>query len=94
MQHHQVCALALIMRSTTHTGCSESSPIYAETLLDTYFAKLHAKPYYVLDEPSTRQRMQLNQLPEYLSHAIFAVAARSVVPRTRSLMAVEADLLI
>ncbi|KAK7716960.1 hypothetical protein SLS64_000904 [Diaporthe eres] len=36
----------------------------------------HAKPFYILDESSVRQRLQLNQLPTYLVHAIYAVAAR------------------
>ncbi|KAI1810536.1 hypothetical protein GGS20DRAFT_174910 [Poronia punctata] len=47
-----------------------------DALLDTYFTRFHAKPYYILDESSVRQRLQLNQLPPYLVHAIYAVAAR------------------
>ncbi|KAF1970515.1 hypothetical protein BU23DRAFT_591060 [Bimuria novae-zelandiae CBS 107.79] len=45
-------------------------------LLDTYFARLHGKPYHILDETTTRQRMQANQLPSYLAYAIYAVSAR------------------
>ncbi|KAF9765145.1 hypothetical protein IL306_002621 [Fusarium sp. DS 682] len=48
----------------------------AEVLLDTYFARFHGKPYYIVDESSIRQRLQLNQLPKFLSFAISAVAAR------------------
>ncbi|KAH6988730.1 fungal-specific transcription factor domain-containing protein [Ilyonectria destructans] len=48
----------------------------ADTHLDTYFTRFHGKPYYILDESSVRQRLQLNQLPKYLSYAISAVAAR------------------
>ncbi|KAK8120589.1 hypothetical protein PG999_004709 [Apiospora kogelbergensis] len=56
---------------------SESSPgVQTNALLDTYFACFHAKPFYILDESSVRQRLQLNQLPIYLIHAIYAVAAR------------------
>ncbi|CAI4212255.1 unnamed protein product [Parascedosporium putredinis] len=52
------------------------SALRTEALFDTYFTRFHAKPYYILDESSVRQRMQLNQLPSYLVHAVYAVAAR------------------
>ncbi|KAI0421350.1 fungal-specific transcription factor domain-containing protein [Xylaria grammica] len=56
---------------------NESPPaIPSDALLDTYFTRFHAKPYHILDESSVRQRLQLNQLPPYLVHAIYAVAAR------------------
>ncbi|KAI8954206.1 fungal-specific transcription factor domain-containing protein [Xylaria longipes] len=59
------------------TITNESPPsIRSDALLDTYFTRFHAKPYHILDETSVRQRMQLNQLPLYLVHAIYAVAAR------------------
>ncbi|PTD03291.1 hypothetical protein FCULG_00009682 [Fusarium culmorum] len=51
-------------------------PAQAEVLLETYFARFHGKPYYIVDESSIRQRHQLNQLPRFLSFAISAVAAR------------------
>ncbi|KAK4211442.1 nitrogen assimilation transcription factor nit-4 [Rhypophila decipiens] len=55
----------------------ESSPgVEPTALLDTYFSRFHAKPFYILDESTLRQRLQLNQVPGYLIHAIFAVAAR------------------
>lgn len=62
--------------------CSAPSPaaIQPDVLLDTYFARFHAKPFYILDESSVRQRLQLHQLPNYLVHAIYAVAARCVRP--------------
>ncbi|SPO06620.1 related to nitrate assimilation regulatory protein nirA [Cephalotrichum gorgonifer] len=53
-----------------------ASPAQAEALLDTYFTRFHAKPYYILDESSVRQRLQLNQLPGFLVHAIYAVSSR------------------
>ncbi|KAL7623307.1 hypothetical protein AAE478_006988 [Parahypoxylon ruwenzoriense] len=61
------------------TIVSEPSPIIQADvlLLDTYFTRFHGKPYYILDESSVRQRLQLNQLPGYLIYAIYAVAARS-----------------
>lgn len=52
-----------------------------DALLDTYFSRFHAKPFYILDESTVRQRLQLNQLPNYLVNAIYAVAAR-YVPRS------------
>ncbi|KAF1926045.1 uncharacterized protein M421DRAFT_68521 [Didymella exigua CBS 183.55] len=47
-----------------------------DLLLDTYFARFHGKPYYILDEATTRQRLQANQLPSHLAFAIYAVSAR------------------
>ncbi|KAI0407719.1 fungal-specific transcription factor domain-containing protein [Xylaria palmicola] len=59
------------------TMTNESPPsIRPDALLDTYFARFHAKPYHILDESAVRQRMRLGQLPSYLVHAIYAVAAR------------------
>ncbi|ORY09353.1 fungal-specific transcription factor domain-domain-containing protein [Clohesyomyces aquaticus] len=53
-----------------------SPSLISDLLLDTYFARIHGKPYYILDETTTRQRMQANQLPGYLAYAIYAVSAR------------------
>ncbi|KAK1771151.1 fungal-specific transcription factor domain-containing protein [Phialemonium atrogriseum] len=59
------------------TTMSNPSPgVQTEALLDTYFARFHAKPFHILDESSLRQRLQLNQVPNYLVHAIYAVTAR------------------
>jgi hypothetical protein len=56
---------------------SVQSPTLApDLLLDTYFARIHGKPYYILDESTTRQRLQANQLPAHLAYAIYAVSAR------------------
>lgn len=49
---------------------------FTDTLLDTYFARLHGKPYYILDEPATRQRLQDGHLPRFLVNAIQAVSVR------------------
>jgi hypothetical protein len=65
------------------------SPINTEVLFDTYFNRIHARPYSILDESSVRQRMQLSQLPSFLIHAISAVAARLV-----GLLISAADLLL
>ncbi|KAJ5949678.1 hypothetical protein N7454_001262 [Penicillium verhagenii] len=50
--------------------------VLSEMLLDAYFTRLHGKPFFILDEPSTRQRHQINQLPAHLSMAISAMTLR------------------
>ncbi|PPJ56201.1 hypothetical protein CBER1_10338 [Cercospora berteroae] len=51
---------------------------FTAALLDTYFARLHNKPYYILDETATRQRLRDGRLPVFLINAIHAVAIRYV----------------
>ncbi|KAJ5081484.1 hypothetical protein NUU61_009748 [Penicillium alfredii] len=48
----------------------------SNALLDAYFARLHGKPFFILDEATTRQNYQLGQLPACLSMAIFALTTR------------------
>ncbi|CAI7616895.1 unnamed protein product [Penicillium bialowiezense] len=50
--------------------------VLSDALLDIYFVRLHGKPFYILDEATTRQRHQLNQLPPFLAMAISAMASR------------------
>ncbi|KAK4039165.1 fungal transcriptional regulatory-like protein [Parachaetomium inaequale] len=65
----------VVMYSPIHP--SEPSPDpHPDTLLDIYFSRFHDKPFHVFDESTLRQRLQLNQVPGYLVHAIHAVAAR------------------
>ncbi|PSR82469.1 fungal-specific transcription factor domain-domain-containing protein [Coniella lustricola] len=66
----------LAVYTPSSNSAPSPAPIQPDLLLDTYFARFHAKPFYILDESSVRQRLQLNQLPNYLVHAIYAVAAR------------------
>ncbi|OCK73840.1 hypothetical protein K432DRAFT_430364 [Lepidopterella palustris CBS 459.81] len=54
----------------------QTPAIVPDVLLNMYFARIHGKPYNILDEAITRQRMQTNQLPPYLAYAIYAVSAR------------------
>jgi len=54
----------------------QSPSLAPDLLVDTYFARIHGKPYYILDESTTRQRLQANQLPSHLAYAIYAVSAR------------------
>lgn len=51
---------------------------FTDALLDTYFARLHSKPYYILDEANTRQRLRDGQLPGFMINAIHAVSIRYV----------------
>lgn len=55
-----------------------------DILLDTFFNRIHGKPFYILDETTTRQRHQLGQLPPFLSMAIYAITWRYANPTTLS----------
>ncbi|KXG52273.1 Transcription factor [Penicillium griseofulvum] len=48
----------------------------SDAILDIYFERVHGKPFYILDEATTRQRYQLNQLPSFLAMAISAITVR------------------
>ncbi|KAG6003373.1 hypothetical protein E4U21_002089 [Claviceps maximensis] len=61
---------------TTHSRTSTASLAETDAFLHTYFTRFHAKPYYILDEASTRHKIRVNQLPEFLQNAIWAVASR------------------
>ncbi|KAF2809303.1 uncharacterized protein BDZ99DRAFT_26366 [Mytilinidion resinicola] len=54
----------------------QASTVVPDVLLDIYFTRIHNKPYNILDEATTRQRMQLGLVPPYLAYAIYAVSAR------------------
>lgn len=63
---------------------SEPSPgVQPDAVLDTYFTRFHAKPYHIVDESTLRRRLQQDQVPAYLLHAIYAVAARCVCTLSR-----------
>ncbi|KAH1269123.1 hypothetical protein KXX45_003498 [Aspergillus fumigatus] len=47
-----------------------------DSVLDAYFARIHGKPYFILDESVTRQSHQMGQLPVALSMAIYAITLR------------------
>lgn len=56
---------------------SQPTPtLYSELLLDIYFSRLHCKPLHILNEATTRQQLQNNQLPTFLAFAIYAISAR------------------
>jgi hypothetical protein len=56
-----------------------SPTVLLDVLFDTYFMRVHGKVYYILDETIMRQRVQMNQVPNHLLYAIYAVSARFVV---------------
>jgi hypothetical protein len=56
-----------------------------DTVLGSYFSRLHGKPFCILDETSTRQRYHMGQLPVFLSMAIHALTARLVCQYPRFL---------
>jgi hypothetical protein len=49
-----------------------------DSMVDAYFARIHGKPYFILDESVTRQSHQMGQLPAALSMAIYAITLRFV----------------
>ncbi|KAF1850035.1 uncharacterized protein K460DRAFT_411816 [Cucurbitaria berberidis CBS 394.84] len=79
---HEVSPLQI--HATTHANqlmspiepSTQTPTLAPDLLLDTYFARIHGKPYYILDETTTRQRSQANQLPAHLAYALYAVSAR------------------
>lgn len=63
----------------TPTPPSAPSPtISQDVLLDTYFARVHGKPYFILDEGLIRGRTQAGAgaAPDSLLFALYAVSAR------------------
>ncbi|PHH55559.1 hypothetical protein CFIMG_001373RA [Ceratocystis fimbriata CBS 114723] len=61
------------LASSEDEQAASASP---QELLDTYFQKIHGKPYYILDEISFRQQKQRGKVPAHLLNAIYAIAAR------------------
>ncbi|GAD95508.1 hypothetical protein PVAR5_4151 [Paecilomyces variotii No. 5] len=59
------------------------TPSLPHTVLDTFFSRIHGKPYYVLDETDTRQKHKLGQLPPALSMAIQAITISYGEPSLR-----------
>jgi hypothetical protein len=61
-----------------------------DSMLDAYFARIHGKPYFILDESVTRQSHQMGQLPAALSMAIYAITLRFVffVPASSSVLTI------
>ncbi|WPH01175.1 Hypothetical protein R9X50_00401100 [Acrodontium crateriforme] len=64
--------------TTYRPAAGPGSISLTDALIDTYFTRLHGKPFYILDETATRQRLQNGMLPQFLVHAIYAVSTRHV----------------
>lgn len=69
--------LAVTHRPSRYEGTQEAIA-FTDALLDTFFSRLHDKPYYILDETATRNRLRDGHLPRYLVNAIHAVSIRYV----------------
>lgn len=63
-------------QSHAQSQSQSQNSILSDVLLDAYFGRLHGKPFYVLDETSTRQLQQLKQLSAPLAMAISAMTLR------------------
>ncbi|KAI5301334.1 hypothetical protein KEM56_001816 [Ascosphaera pollenicola] len=50
--------------------------VIPDSVLDTFFARVNGKPFYLLDEQSVRQQHRTDQLPSALSMALYALTMR------------------
>jgi hypothetical protein len=77
--HSETALQSIAVRRDSYAVAPEAQGInnsFTDTLIDTYFSRLHGKPYYILDEPATRQRWRDNQLPRYVVNAIHAATIK------------------
>jgi hypothetical protein len=77
--HSETALQSIAVRRDSYAVAPEAQGInnsFTDTLIDTYFSRLHGKPYYILDEPATRQRRRDNQLPRYVVNAIHAATIK------------------
>jgi hypothetical protein len=61
------------------TSGAQSPSLYSDILLNTYFARIHGKPFHIVDEASIRQRVRNNQLPNHLLLSIYSLSTRFVI---------------
>lgn len=70
-------SLQIDVVESANAQSSDPSPIVLpDALLEIFFARVHGKPYYILDEFTIRQRHQLRKLHPSLLMAVYAVSAR------------------
>jgi len=77
--HNEIPLQPVVVRRDSYAVATDGQAInasFTDALIDTYFSRLHGKPYYILDEPATRQRWRDNQLPRYVVNAIHAVTVK------------------
>jgi hypothetical protein len=81
--HNEIPLQPVVVRRDSYAVATDGqaiNPSFTDALIDTYFSRLHGKPYYILDEPATRQRWRDNQLPRYVVNAIHAVTMEQSTP--------------
>ncbi|KAF7717420.1 D-galacturonic acid-responsive regulator GaaR-like protein [Penicillium ucsense] len=81
---HGAEAFPRVTGQSPSTGVSAQSPAsqhnsLSDGVLNAFFARLHGKPFHILDEAETRQRHQANLLPTHLAMAISAMTIRYTV---------------
>lgn len=54
----------------------QQNSVLPDAILDTFFSRIHGRPFYILEESYTRQKHQLGQLPSHLILAIYALTVR------------------
>jgi hypothetical protein len=54
----------------------QQNSVLPDAILDTFFSRIHGRPFYILEESNTRQKHQLGQLPSHLIMAIYALTVR------------------
>lgn len=75
-------AASSISQPQTSSSSASSAAVPPQTLLlpdsilDTYFTRLHGKPFHILDEQYVRQKHQSGQLSPLLAMAVYALTLR------------------
>jgi hypothetical protein len=57
---------------------SEEQHQTTDMLIETFFARIHGQPFYIVDETSIRQRILQTQIPNFLILALYSVSSRYV----------------
>lgn len=65
------------MYPSPRSSRDQHAAVQTEAMLDTYFRRLHGKPFNILDEAPFRQQLQLHHIPTYLLNAVCGLASRS-----------------
>ncbi|KAM3511404.1 hypothetical protein MY11210_004954 [Beauveria gryllotalpidicola] len=79
-------------QSPADQSATGNATVPIETLINAYFATAHGKPFFIVDEPTVRQRIQLKQLPQYLVDAMCAAVAKFSAHPNGHLAAVQLSL--
>ncbi|KAM0668417.1 hypothetical protein ACQRIU_001979 [Beauveria bassiana] len=79
-------------QSSADQSATGNATVPIETLINAYFETAHGKPFFILDEATVRQRIQLKQLPQYLVDAMCAAVAKFSVHPNGHLAAAQLSL--